>query len=132
MWRTKAATISSPSNDSAFALGSIRCSNPSWAATSSLNIAWRITFESDLHVVGAKASYAHPFALAGRVYPGDPPNDPGIDPTYYRETERHRDVAHVFVLGGDVEPHVRALLRRTGYRRIVSGGLAGRSSAGGI
>ena len=87
-------------------------------------IAWRITFESDLHLVGAKSSYAHPFARDRRVYPGDPPNDLGIDPTYYREAERHRDVAHVFVLGGDVEPHVRALLRRTGYRRLVSGGFA--------
>jgi hypothetical protein len=87
-------------------------------------IAWPITFESNLHIVGAKSSYAHPFARDGRVYPGDPPNDLGIDPTYYREAERHRDVAHVFVLGGDVEPHVRALLRRTGYRRVVSGGFA--------
>ncbi|MDX6442683.1 MAG: hypothetical protein QOE43_2412 [Gaiellaceae bacterium] len=87
-------------------------------------IAWRITFESDLDIVGAKASYAHPFARAGRVYPGDPPNDLGIDPTYYREAEQHRNVAHVFVLGGDVEPHVRALLRRTGYRRVVTGGFA--------
>jgi hypothetical protein len=87
-------------------------------------IAWRITFESDLHIIGAKASYAHPFARAGRVYPGDPPNDLGIDPMYYREVERHRDVAHVFVLGGDVEPHVRALLHGTGYRRVVSGGFA--------
>jgi hypothetical protein len=87
-------------------------------------IAWRITFESDLHIVGAKATYAHPFARSGRVYPGDPDNDLGIDPRYYREAERHRNVAHVFVLGGDVEPHVRTLLRRTGYRRIVSGDFA--------
>ncbi len=87
-------------------------------------IAWRITFESDLHVIGAKSSYAHPFARGGRVYPGDPNGDLGIDPTYYREAEQHRDVAHVFVLGGDVEPHVRALLRRTGYRRVVSGDFA--------
>jgi hypothetical protein len=87
-------------------------------------VAWRITFESDLRIIGAKASYAHPFARGGRVYPGDPPNDLGIDPTYYREAQRHRDVAHIFVLGGDVEPHVRALLRRTGYRRIVSGAFA--------
>jgi hypothetical protein len=87
-------------------------------------VAWPITFESNLHIVGAKASYAHPFALDGRVYPGDPPNDLGIDPTYYREAERHRDVAHVFVLGGDVEPRARELLRRTGYRRVVSGRFA--------
>ena len=87
-------------------------------------IAWRITFESDLRVIGAKSSYAHPFARDGRVYPGDPNGDLGIDPTYYREAARHRNVAHVFVLGGDVEPHVRALLRRTGYRRVVSGGFA--------
>jgi hypothetical protein len=87
-------------------------------------VAWRITFESDLRIVGAKSSYAHPFARSHRVYPGDPPNDLGIDPTYYLEAERHRDVAHVFVLGGDVEPRVRALLHRTGYRRLVSGGFA--------
>jgi Dolichyl-phosphate-mannose-protein mannosyltransferase len=87
-------------------------------------IAWRITFESDLRIAGAKASYGHPFARNRRVYPGDPPNDLGIDKTYYLEAERHRDVAHVFVLGGDVEPHVSALLRRTGYRRLVSGRFA--------
>jgi hypothetical protein len=87
-------------------------------------IAWRITFESDVHVIGAKSSYAHPFARDARVYPGDPNGDLGIDPSYYRETMRHRNVAHVFVLGGDVEPHVRALLRRTGYRRVVSGDFA--------
>jgi hypothetical protein len=87
-------------------------------------VAWRITFESDLRIVGAKSSYAHPFARKRRVYPGDPPDDLGIDPTYYREAERHRDAAHVFVLGGDVEPHVRALLTNTGYRRLVSGGFA--------
>jgi len=85
-------------------------------------IAWRITFESDTKIVGAKSSYAHPFARDRRVYPGDPHDDLGIDPTYYLETERHRDVAHVFVRGGDVEPAVSGLLRRTGYERIVSGG----------
>jgi len=85
-------------------------------------VAWRITFESQLHIVGAKSSYAHPFARGGRVYPGDPPNDLGIDPTYYREAAAHRDDAHVFVRGGDVEPHVAPLLRRTGYTRVVSGG----------
>ncbi|HEY8315508.1 MAG TPA: glycosyltransferase family 39 protein [Gaiellaceae bacterium] len=87
-------------------------------------VAWRLTFESDLHIVGAKSSYAHPFARNGRVYPGDPNNDLGIDPTYYREAERHRDVAHIFVLGGNVEPRVRALLLRTGYHRLVRGGFA--------
>jgi hypothetical protein len=87
-------------------------------------VAWPITFESNLHIVGAKSSYARPFARGGRVYPGDPPNDLGIDPTYYREAERHRNVAHVFVIGGDVEPRVRALLRRTGYQRVVSGDFA--------
>ena len=85
-------------------------------------VAWRITFESKLDIVGAKASYAHPFSRAGRVDPGDPPDDLGIDPRYYREVERHRDVAHVFVRGGDVEPTVAPLLRRTGYRRVIAGG----------
>jgi hypothetical protein len=84
-------------------------------------IAWRITFESQLHVVGAKSSYAHPFVRAGRVHPGDPPNDLGIDPTYYREAERPRDAAHVFVLGGDVEPRVAPVLRKARYTRVVSG-----------
>jgi 4-amino-4-deoxy-L-arabinose transferase-like glycosyltransferase len=87
-------------------------------------IAWPLTFQSNLHVIGAKSSYAHPFVRDGRVYPGDPNNDLGIDPRYYREAERQRDVAHVFVLGGDVEPHVRALLRQTGYHRLVRGGFA--------
>jgi hypothetical protein len=87
-------------------------------------IAWRITFESDLRITGAKSNYSHPFVRNRRVYPGDPPNDLGIDSTYYHEVERHRDVAHVFVLGGDLEPRVRALLRRTGYRRLVSGRFA--------
>jgi hypothetical protein len=87
-------------------------------------IAWRITFESDLRIVGAKSSYAHPFVRHRLVYPGDPSNDLGIDPMYYREAEHHRDVAHVFVLGGDVEPRVGGLLRRTGYRRLVSGSFA--------
>jgi hypothetical protein len=85
-------------------------------------IAWRITFESDTKILGAKSSYAHPFARDGRVYPGDPHDDLGIDPKPYLEAERHRDAAHVFVRGGDVEPKVRALLRRTGYTKIVSGG----------
>lgn len=87
-------------------------------------VAWRITWESQLRIVGAKSSYARPFARDRRVYPGDPPNDLGIDPRYYREAERHRDVAHVFVLGGDVEPAVAPLLRRTGYRRVIAGGFA--------
>jgi hypothetical protein len=87
-------------------------------------IAWRLTFESQLHIVGAKSSYAHPFVRDGRVHPGDPPNDLGIDPTYYREAERHRDVAHVFVLGGDVEPRVAPVLREARYTRVDSGDFA--------
>ncbi|HZR95959.1 MAG TPA: glycosyltransferase family 39 protein [Gaiellaceae bacterium] len=85
-------------------------------------IAWRITFETDTRVVGAKASYAHPQVRAGRVVPGDPHDDLGIDPKPYLAAERHRDVAHVFVRGGDVEPNVAPVLRRAGYTRIVSGG----------
>jgi hypothetical protein len=87
-------------------------------------ISWRITFESNVRIVGAKANYVHPFALNGRVHPGDPLGDLGTDARYYLEADRHRDVAHVFVLGGDLEPHARALLRRTGYRRLVSGDFA--------
>lgn len=87
-------------------------------------VAWRITWESQLHIVGAKSSYARPLARDRRVYPGDPPNDLGIDPRYYRAAEAHRDDAHVFVLGGDVEPTVAPLLRRTGYRRVIAGGFA--------
>lgn len=85
-------------------------------------VAWRISFESKLAVVGAKASYVHPFARGGRVYPGDIPTDLGIDPRPYREAERHRDDAHVFVRGGDLEPQVAPLLRRTGYTRVRAGG----------
>jgi 4-amino-4-deoxy-L-arabinose transferase-like glycosyltransferase len=87
-------------------------------------VAWRITFESRLHVLGAKASYGRPYARDGRVYPGDPPNDLGFDPTYYRKAIRHRDVGHVFVIGGNLEPRVAPLLRRTGYTRLVRGGFA--------
>ena len=87
-------------------------------------IAWRITFESQLRILGAKAGYGHPFARAGRVHPGDPLDDLGIDPTYYRRAELHRDAAHVFVLGGNVEPRVAQLLRRTGYTRLVRGAFA--------
>jgi hypothetical protein len=87
-------------------------------------VSWRITFESDVRIVGAKANYVHPFARNGRVHPGDPLGDLGTDARYYLEADRHRDVAHVFVRGGDLEPHARALLRRTGYRRVVSGDFA--------
>jgi 4-amino-4-deoxy-L-arabinose transferase-like glycosyltransferase len=87
-------------------------------------IAWRITWESGDHIIGAKASYARPTLTRGRVYPGDPADDRGIDPSYYARAERQRDVAHVFVLGGNVEPRVRALLRSADYRRIVTGGFA--------
>jgi hypothetical protein len=93
-------------------------------AYSSYWIAWRLTFESGLHVVGAKSSYAHPFIRGGRVHPGDPPNDLGIDPSYYRQAERHRDVAHVFVRGGDVEPRVVSVLRRAHSRRVLNGQFA--------
>ena len=84
-------------------------------------VAWRVTYESKLHIVGAKASWAHPFTRDGRVYPGDPRNDLGIDPRYYLEAQQHRDVAHVFVRGGDTEPRVAPILRRARYRRVIAG-----------
>jgi hypothetical protein len=87
-------------------------------------IAWRITFESDEHVVAAKASYGRPSIRDGRVEPGDPPDDRGFWPGYYARVDAHRDVAQIFVLGGDVEPKVRPVLREAGYTRIVSGGFA--------
>jgi hypothetical protein len=87
-------------------------------------IAWRLTFESDTKIVGAKASYSHPYIRDGRVLPGDPHDDLGIDPKPYLEVERQRRAAHVFVLGGDVEPQVAPLLRRARYRRIVTDGFA--------
>lgn len=87
-------------------------------------VAWRITFESDLKIVGGKASYSHPFVRRARVEPGDRPDDRGFWPSYYARVDAHRQVAHVFVLGGNVEPRVRALLLRTGYMRIVSGRFA--------
>jgi 4-amino-4-deoxy-L-arabinose transferase-like glycosyltransferase len=87
-------------------------------------VGWRITWESQLHIVGAQANYTAPFARGNRVHPGVPANDLGIDARYYREADRHRDVAHVFVLGGDVEPRVAPLLHRTGYRRVIAGGFA--------
>ena len=87
-------------------------------------IAWRIAFESDEKIIGAKASWAHPYIRNGRVQPGDPANDRGFDSRYYSRADKQRQVAHVFVLGGNVEPHVRPLLRRAGYRRIVTGGFS--------
>jgi len=87
-------------------------------------IAWRIDFESDLQIICGKASYGHPFVQNGRVQPGDPPNDRGFWSSYYARVEPRRDVAHVFVLGGDVEPKVRPLLRKSGYTRIVTGGFS--------
>ncbi len=56
------------------ALDALRSHNLGYAFASYW-VAWRITFESDLRIVGAKSSYAHPFARKGRVFPGDPPND---------------------------------------------------------
>ena len=76
-------------------------------------IAWRITFESNLQIVGGKASYSRPFVRNGRVEPGEPPNDRGFWASYYARVDAHRNVAHVFVLGGDVEPKVRPLLRQS-------------------
>lgn len=87
-------------------------------------VAWPITFESDLHIIGAKAGYAHPFVRKGRVYPGDPLGDLGFDSKYYLEAASHRDVAHVFVRGGNLDPRMRPILERAGYRRVVSGGYA--------
>ena len=46
--------------------------------------------------------------------------------TYYALAERQRDVAHVFVRGGDVEPRVRALLRA-----LATGGSSGAASQSG-
>jgi 4-amino-4-deoxy-L-arabinose transferase-like glycosyltransferase len=87
-------------------------------------IAWRITFESNLRILGAKASYGHPFVRDGRVQPGDPANDRGFWPSYYARVDVHRQVAQVFVLGGNVEPKIRPLLQKAGYTRIVTGGFA--------
>ena len=87
-------------------------------------IAWRITFESNLQIVGGRASYGRPFIRNGRVDPGGKPHDHGFWPSYYGRVAAHRDVAQVFVLGGDVEPRVRPLLRRAGYTRVVRGGFA--------
>jgi hypothetical protein len=94
------------------------------SAFASYWVAWRISFESDTRILGAKASYSHPRIRGGRVLPGDPHDDLGIDPKPYLEAEVQRDVAHVFVRGGDVERGVAPLLRRAHYRRVVSGGFA--------
>jgi 4-amino-4-deoxy-L-arabinose transferase-like glycosyltransferase len=104
-------------------LATLRAHHVSYAYASYW-VAWRITFESDLHIVGAKASYAQPHVRHGRVDPGDPLDDLGIDPRYYLAAQRQRRVAHVFVVGGDVEPKVAPLLRRSGYTRVVTEGFA--------
>jgi hypothetical protein len=103
------------------AIGVLRANHIGYAF-GSYWVAWRISFESELHVVGAKASYVHPFLRDGRVYPGDVPTDLGIDPRPYREAESHRNVAHVFVRGGDLEPQVAPLLRLAGYSTVRAGG----------
>ena len=87
-------------------------------------IAWRITFESDEKIVGAPANYPHPTIREGRVHPGVAANDRGTGTRYYNEVDAARNAAHVFVLGGKVEPKVAPILRRAGYRRIVRGGFA--------
>jgi hypothetical protein len=87
-------------------------------------VAWRITFESKLHVIGAKANYDRPVIRNGVVYPGDPLNDLGTGASYYLEVNRRRLVAHVFVRGGTLEPRVAPVLRKAGYERVVSGGFA--------
>jgi len=87
-------------------------------------IAWRITFESNGKIVGAPANYPHPSIRQGRVHPGVAAGDRGTGTRYYNEVDAARNAAHVFVLGGDVEPKVAPILRRAGYRRIVTGGFA--------
>jgi hypothetical protein len=92
------------------------------AAFASYWVSWRITFESRLHIVGAKTNYSHPVVRDDRLEPGDPLNDLGTDRPYYVEVAHERRVAHVFVRGGDVEPRIAPLLRRARYTRVVSGG----------
>ena len=87
-------------------------------------IAWRITFESDLRIIGGKVSYDHPFVRNGRVDPGEPSNDYGFWPGYFKRVLAQRKVAQVFVLGGNIEPRIRPLLREAGYTRIVNGRFA--------
>lgn len=85
-------------------------------------VSWRITFESKLHVLGAKANYDRPVIRGGVLYPGDPLNDLGTGASYYLEVNRQRRVAHVFVRGGTLEPRIAPLLRRARYERVISGG----------
>jgi hypothetical protein len=85
-------------------------------------VSWRITFESKLHVIGAKANYDRPVARNGVLYPGDPLDDLGTGGSYYLEVNRQRRFAHVFVRGGTLEPRIAPLLRRAHYVRVVSGG----------
>jgi Dolichyl-phosphate-mannose-protein mannosyltransferase len=104
-------------------LETLRAHDVHWAFASYW-VAWRIMFESGESIVAARATYPHPFIRNGRVEPGVPANDRGIAPQYYARVDAHRLVAHVFVVGGDLEPKVRPTLRRAGYRRIVTGGFA--------
>jgi len=87
-------------------------------------IAWRITFESDLHIVGARTTYGRPFVRDGRVDPGEKPHDYGFWPSYYERVLAQRQAAHVFVRSGDVERTIRPFLRKAGYTRIVNGPFA--------
>lgn len=85
-------------------------------------VSWRITFESKLHVIGAKANYDRPVIRNGVLYPGDPLDDLGTGGSYYLEVNAQRRFAHVFVRGGTLEPRIAPFLRRARYQRVVSGG----------
>jgi hypothetical protein len=85
-------------------------------------VSWRITFESKLHVTGAKANYDRPVIRDGVLYPGDPLDDLGTGGSYYLAVNRQRRVAHVFVRDGTLEPRIAPLLREAHYQRVVSGG----------
>ena len=83
-------------------------------------VAWRITFESGERIVGAPSNHLRARVRGGRVDPHD--EGLGRYPPYYERAQQDPDAAHVFLAGGDVEPKVRPLLDRTGYRRLEAGG----------
>ncbi len=83
-------------------------------------VAWRIAFESDERIVGATTNELRVRIRDGRVDPHD--EEPGRHAPYYERAQQDPDAAHVFLAGGDIEPKVRPLLDRTGYRRIETGG----------
>ncbi len=83
-------------------------------------LAWRLTYETRERIIGATTNENVAVIRDRRVDPNDAYL--GRYPPFYRRVRSDPNAAHVFLAGGDAEPRVSALLRRTGYTRIEAGG----------